>query len=136
MSACCPHSTRRADSQSSALWSWQTRKPKTNASAFSTSQHVLLMYQHTASSLPRRHFSFDSRSFPNPNSFLIVVMSCGSFCTCCVFAGHTMSANSGYLGKMPDVNYSEVDFVNCTQDTLPGGRFIQCGTRGVWAEAG
>lgn len=50
-----------------------------------------------------------------------------------VFAGHTFSANSGYLGKMPDVNYSGVDFVNCTQDTLPGGRFIQCGTRGVCA---
>lgn len=60
-------------------------------------------------------------------------MSCGCFCTCCVFAGHTFSANSSYLGKMPDVNYSEVDFVNCTQDTLPGGRFIQCGTRGVCA---
>lgn len=63
-------------------------------------------------------------------------MSCGCFCTCCVFAGHTFSANSGYLGKMPDVNYSEVDFVNCTQDTLPGGRFIQCGTRGVCARLG
>ncbi len=63
-------------------------------------------------------------------------MSCGCFCTCCVFAGHTFSANSSYLGKMPDVNYSEVDFVNCTQDTLPGGRFIQCGTRGVCARLG
>ncbi len=63
-------------------------------------------------------------------------MSCGCFCTCCVFAGHTFSANSGYLGKMPDVNYSEVDFVNCTQDTLPGGRFIQCGTRGVYVRLG
>jgi len=63
-------------------------------------------------------------------------MSCGCFCTCCEFAGHTFSAKSGYLGKMPDVNYSEVDFVNCTQDTLPGGRFIQCGTRGVCARLG
>lgn len=53
-----------------------------------------------------------------------------------MFAGHTFSANSGYLGKMPDVNYSEVDFVNCTQDTLPGGRFIQCGTRGVCTRLG
>lgn len=63
-------------------------------------------------------------------------MSCGCFCTCCEFAGHAFSANSSYLGKMPDVNYSEVDFVNCTQDTLPGGRFIQCGTRGVCARLG
>lgn len=113
------------------LWSWLTRLLRANALLFP--QHMLLIYHHIASFLPRRHFSFQSRSFPNPNRFLIVVMSCGCFCTCCVFAGHTFSANSSYLGKMPDVNYSEVDFVNCTQDTLPGGRFIQCGTRGVCA---
>lgn len=48
-----------------------------------------------------------------------------------MFVGHLFNANGCYLGKMPDVNYSEVDFVNCTQDTLPGGRFIRRSTRGV-----
>lgn len=47
--------------------------------------------------------------------------------------GLMLHVNSCYLGKMPDVNYSEVDFVNCTQDTLPGGRFILRSTRGVCA---
>lgn len=48
-----------------------------------------------------------------------------------MFVGHLFNANGCYLGKMPDVNYSEVDFANCTQDTLPGGRFIRRSTRGV-----
>lgn len=84
---------------------------------------------------PPFFFFFSQSKWPcKSNGFLMACFLVHGCChTCCEWLGLLLHVNSCYLGKMPDVNYSEVDFVNCTQDTLPGGRFILHSTRGVCA---